>query len=193
MLTFISLFSGAGGFKIGFEQAGFKCIASSDFDKDSQKTHELNWPTTPFILKDIATLLPSELLNKTKGKKPDVIIGGPPCQSWSEAGALRGIDDERGQLFFDFSLADSYNIGLGQGQMKQEDGRYTLIAGNAELMMSTSSYLDINVNDLGKMGSMEGMNSGYFLEDFDLDGDVNTVDKSICLKNNGFFTTFKFE
>ena len=32
----------------------------------------------------------------------DGIIGGPPCQSWSEAGALRGIDDERGQLFFDY-------------------------------------------------------------------------------------------
>ena len=32
----------------------------------------------------------------------DGIIGGPPCQSWSEAGALRGIDDERGQLFYDY-------------------------------------------------------------------------------------------
>ncbi|MBG76876.1 MAG: Modification methylase HaeIII [Alphaproteobacteria bacterium MarineAlpha5_Bin12] len=98
MLTFISLFSGAGGFKIGFEQAGFKCIASSDFDKDSQKTHELNWPTTPFILKDIATLLPSELLNKTKGKKPDVIIGGPPCQGFSQMGDKHG-SDPRNMLF----------------------------------------------------------------------------------------------
>jgi len=32
----------------------------------------------------------------------DGIIGGPPCQSWSEAGSLRGINDKRGQLFFDF-------------------------------------------------------------------------------------------
>ena len=69
MLTFVSLFSGAGGFEIGFEQAGFKCIASSDFDSDSAKTHALNWPDTPFIHKDIATLLPSEILKQTKGKK----------------------------------------------------------------------------------------------------------------------------
>ena len=110
-------------------------------------------------------------------------------------GVMSGILAQamNGQLHFDFTLADSYNIGLGQGQMIQEDGRYAMIAGNAELMQSTSSYLDINVNDLGKMGSMEGINSGYFMEDFDLDGDVNTIDKSICLKNNGFFTTLKFE
>lgn len=36
------------------------------------------------------------------GKEVDGIIGGPPCQSWSEAGALRGIEDARGQLFFDY-------------------------------------------------------------------------------------------
>ena len=98
-----------------------------------------------------------------------------------------------GQLHFDFSLADSYNVGLGQGQMACEGITYAMIAGNAELMQSTSSYVDINAKDLGKMGGMEGMNSGYYLEDLDLDGDVNTGDKSICLKNNGLFTTLKFE
>lgn len=98
MLTFVSLFSGAGGFEIGFEQAGFKCIASSDFDSDSAKTHALNWPDTPFIHKDIATLLPSEILKQTKGKKPDVIIGGPPCQGFSQMGDKHG-SDPRNMLF----------------------------------------------------------------------------------------------
>ena len=41
------------------------------------------------------------------GTLVDGIIGGPPCQSWSEAGALRGIEDQRGQLFFDYIIEKS--------------------------------------------------------------------------------------
>ena len=49
-LKFISLFSGAGGFKIGFEQLGFKCLLSSDIEKSSQDTHKNNFKDTPFLL-----------------------------------------------------------------------------------------------------------------------------------------------
>ncbi len=98
MLTYISLFSGAGGFSIGFNALGYRCLFANDIDEDAEKTHNLNFPKTPFIRRNIAKLLPSEILKATKGVKPDVIIGGPPCQGFSMMGDKHG-SDPRNQLF----------------------------------------------------------------------------------------------
>lgn len=97
-LTFISLFSGSGGFKIGFEKAGFKCLLSSDIEKTSQKTHEKNYNNEPFLLKDIRTIKSNEILKLTKNIKPDLIIGGPPCQGFSIMGD-KNSSDPRNELF----------------------------------------------------------------------------------------------
>jgi DNA (cytosine-5)-methyltransferase 1 len=97
-LTFVSLFSGAGGFSIGFKAAGFRCLCSSDKDEDSEKTHLKNWPDVPFIRKSVTSLLPKEILRATNGEKPDVIIGGPPCQGFSMMGDKHG-SDPRNMLF----------------------------------------------------------------------------------------------
>jgi hypothetical protein len=97
-----------------------------------------------------------------------------------------------GVLTYDFSLGDSYNRGLGHGQMVMEDGTYAMIAGNPEAMANSTSYTDINVRDLNTLTGEQGNNSGYYMADVDLDGDVNTKDKSICLKNNGVFSTLRF-
>ena len=53
MLTYISLFSGAGGFSIGFNALGYRCLFANDIDEDAEKTHNLNFPKTPFIRRDI--------------------------------------------------------------------------------------------------------------------------------------------
>jgi DNA (cytosine-5)-methyltransferase 1 len=95
--TFISLFSGAGGFKIGLENAGFKCLLASDIMPEAKKTHELNYKSN-FLLKDIRQITSSEIFNLTKGEKPDVIIGGPPCQGFSVMGDKQG-SDPRNNLF----------------------------------------------------------------------------------------------
>jgi len=92
----ISLFSGAGGLDLGFEKAGFNTIWANEYDKDIWETYEKNFPHTKLDRRSI-TKIPSNEIPETLG-----IIGGPPCQSWSEAGSLRGIDDHRGQLFFEF-------------------------------------------------------------------------------------------
>ncbi len=93
----ISLFSGCGGLDLGFNQAGFDIVVANEFDKSIWATYEANHPNTQLIKGDIRkiedTLFPDDI---------DGIIGGPPCQSWSEAGSLKGIEDERGQLFFDY-------------------------------------------------------------------------------------------
>ncbi len=95
-MNIISLFSGAGGLDLGFEKAGFKTIWANEYDKEIWETFEKNFPHTKLDRRSIVNIPSSEI--------PEAIglIGGPPCQSWSEAGSLRGIDDHRGQLFFEF-------------------------------------------------------------------------------------------
>lgn len=96
-MRLISLFSGCGGLDLGFERAGFKIPVANEFDSSIWETFQLNHPSTNLIKSDVrklsAEIFPTDI---------DGIIGGPPCQSWSEAGAQRGINDSRGQLFFDY-------------------------------------------------------------------------------------------
>jgi len=95
-MNIISLFSGAGGLDLGFEKAGFKTIWANEYDKEIWETFEKNFTNTLLDRRSIVKI-PSSEIPETLG-----LIGGPPCQSWSEAGKLRGINDERGQLFFEF-------------------------------------------------------------------------------------------
>ena len=96
--TVYSLFTGAGGFDIGFEQAGFEIIGASDIWKESEKTMNLNFSHIPFICKDIRLITYKEILESTKGKRPDIIIGGPPCQGFSVMGDKNSADP-RNSLF----------------------------------------------------------------------------------------------
>ncbi|WP_085247121.1 DNA cytosine methyltransferase [Gilliamella mensalis] len=98
-MNIISLFSGAGGLDLGFKNAGFEIVAANEYDKSIWETYEKNH-STPLIKGDIRNIKSDIFLKYSK--KIDGIIGGPPCQSWSEAGALRGISDDRGKLFFEF-------------------------------------------------------------------------------------------
>lgn len=93
----ISLFSGAGGLDLGFEKAGFSIPVANEFDKTIFETYKINHPKTKLIEGDIKKIKIEEL-----PKDVDGIIGGPPCQSWSEAGNLKGIEDARGQLFYEY-------------------------------------------------------------------------------------------
>lgn len=94
-MNIISLFSGAGGMDLGFIKAGYNVIWANEYDSTIWATYEANH-SAPLDRRDIRQIASSEIPDC------DGIIGGPPCQSWSEAGALRGIDDARGQLFYDF-------------------------------------------------------------------------------------------
>lgn len=98
-MNIISLFSGAGGLDLGFKNAGFEIVVANEYDKSIWETYEKNH-STPLIKGDIRKINSDEFLKVSK--TIDGIIGGPPCQSWSEAGALRGISDDRGKLFFEF-------------------------------------------------------------------------------------------
>ena len=95
-LNIVSLFSGAGGLDLGFKKAGFNTIYANEYDKSIWQTFERNFKDVTLDKRDIRKINGNEI--------PDCIgiIGGPPCQSWSEAGSLRGINDSRGKLFLDY-------------------------------------------------------------------------------------------
>lgn len=94
-----SFFTGAGGLDLGFKKSGAQILYANEFDRSIWSTFERNFTkkTNTFLDKRSITDVNAEEVPDCDG-----IIGGPPCQSWSEAGALRGIEDKRGQLFFDF-------------------------------------------------------------------------------------------
>ena len=95
-LKVAALFAGAGGLDLGFQQAGFQVPWANEYDKDIWASYEAKVPHTELDRRSITKVEPSDI--------PQVqgFIGGPPCQSWSEAGAARGIEDQRGQLFWEY-------------------------------------------------------------------------------------------
>ena len=100
-MNIISLFSGCGGLDLGFERAGFKIPVANEFDKTIWETFKANHPNTNLIEGDIRQITKEDISQYISGEV-DGIIGGLPWQSWSEAGSLKGIEDARGQLFFDY-------------------------------------------------------------------------------------------
>jgi DNA (cytosine-5)-methyltransferase 1 len=113
-LEFISLFSGAGGLDLGFEAAGWECLYASDIDScavETLRTNKGKWVGGQRVLAntvieqaDVMKLSGDDVLRKVgraKGEVP-LLVGGPPCQSWSSAGNQLGFEDPRGRLFKDY-------------------------------------------------------------------------------------------
>lgn len=95
---YISLFTGAGGLDIGFNEAGFQGLLASDIMPQAKESFTFNYPDEPYLLEDIRTLSISEVKKYVGGKKVSVIIGGPPCQGFSNMGN-KNSSDPRNLLF----------------------------------------------------------------------------------------------
>ena len=95
-LSVAGFFAGAGGLDLGFKNAGFSVPYANEYDKSIWLTYEHNFPKTKLDRRSIVDISSEDIPNVTG------YVGGPPCQSWSEAGAARGINDHRGQLFFNY-------------------------------------------------------------------------------------------
>ena len=102
--TVVSLFSGAMGLDLGFEMAGFKTVFASDISNDACDVIEANRPGIPVFRGDARDLSGSKI-KKLSGisSSPTVVIGGPPCQSFSTVGRRRGLDGDKGPLVFEFA------------------------------------------------------------------------------------------
>ena len=93
--TFIDLFAGIGGFRIAMQNLGGKCVFSSEWDAQAQKTYLLNYGEVPFgdITKESTkAFIPDDF---------DILCAGFPCQAFSLAGKRLGFEETRGTLFFD--------------------------------------------------------------------------------------------
>lgn len=99
--TFIDLFAGIGGIRLGFQQHGGHCVFTSEWDKFAQKTYAANFGDLPqgditkVALKDI--------------EPHDVLLAGFPCQAFSQAGLKKGFTDTRGTMFFEIQKILAYH------------------------------------------------------------------------------------
>lgn len=101
-MKFIDLFAGIGGIKIAFENAGFTCVFSNDFDNNCKITFDYNFAELfeikkQMVLGDIADIKSKQIPNF------DILTGGFPCQPFSVAGYRQGFNDKkgRGNVFFE--------------------------------------------------------------------------------------------
>lgn len=90
---FIDLFAGIGGMRIPFDELGGKCVFSSEWDEFAKKTYALNFGHEP--KGDITTIAAKDI------GEHDLLLGGFPCQAFSNAGLKRGFFDTRGTMFFE--------------------------------------------------------------------------------------------
>ena len=93
--TYIDLFAGIGGFRIPLDELGGKCVFTSEFDKFCQMTYKENFSETPHG--DITEISEHNI------PKHDILVGGFPCQAFSNAGLKKGFNETRGTLFFDIA------------------------------------------------------------------------------------------
>lgn len=108
MKKVISLFSGAGGMDIGFHTAGFEISVAIELDPSCCDTLKKNrdkfFPGMKIIQGDLFQISSEKILHEARLKptEPALVIGGPPCQSFSLAGGRKGLNDPRGQLVKEF-------------------------------------------------------------------------------------------
>ena len=96
--TVIDLFAGVGGLSLGFEQEGFEVVLANEYDESIANAYKKNHRNTKMIVGDIAELDIKNVFCPYVGKI-DVIIGGPPCQGFSQKGQRKTINDDRNFLF----------------------------------------------------------------------------------------------
>ncbi len=110
MYNFIDLFCGAGGFSKGLELAGLNCVGGIDNIEKTVETHAFNHKNSTSICGDIRNISPEEFAKKIGTRKIDIIIGGPPCPTFSTIGdaKIRSVtgkptsEDPRNELFLEF-------------------------------------------------------------------------------------------
>ena len=102
-----AFFAGGGGLLLGLKQAGIDVALATDIDPYSERTCRRNFPEVPFLCADIRKIIPEKLINLAGDQKPDIVVGGPPCQGFSTLGDKLS-SDTRNNLFRAFARAIEY-------------------------------------------------------------------------------------
>lgn len=103
-MPIVSLFSGPGGLDLGFHAAGFRTILAADFSERAVETYNRNLPAVAKQL-DLATTPVENIVElvRATGNAPRGVVGGPPCQSFSQANVKKRKNDPRAKLIFRFA------------------------------------------------------------------------------------------
>lgn len=101
MARFIDLFAGIGGIRIPFDELGYQCVFSSEWDKAACDTYEANFGERP---QGDITKIPAEAI-----PAHDLLLAGFPCQAFSIMGKMQGFADTRGTMFFEIERILSYH------------------------------------------------------------------------------------
>lgn len=101
MIKFIDLFAGIGGIRIPFDELGYKCVFSSEWDKAACDTYEANFGERP--AGDITKIQAEDI------PPHDLLLAGFPCQAFSIMGKMKGFEDTRGTMFFEVARILSHH------------------------------------------------------------------------------------
>ena len=163
--SFIDLFAGIGGIRIGFENAGGHCVFSSEFDEDACKTYEANFGEHPHG--DITKISTDDIPDF------DILLGGFPCQSFSIIGKKEGFADEaRGTLFFEIERIlkgkrpSAFMLENVRNLTAHDHGRtFKVIISHLEALGYHVHYKVLNALDFGVPQKRERIIIVGFLED----------------------------
>lgn len=128
MKTAVSLFAGVGGFDLALERAGYKVVASVEWDKHAQKILEKQFPNSK-IFGDIQGVTGEQLISAGFNPSTGIITGGFPCQDLSVAGKRAGLAGSRSGLFWeicrllDETRAQSFILENVPGLLSSNNGR----------------------------------------------------------------------
>ncbi|WP_407439630.1 DNA cytosine methyltransferase [Lelliottia sp.] len=100
-MNVVDLFSGVGGLSLGAARVGFNLAGAVELDKHAIFSHELNFPRTTHLHRDVSTLTAKDILSECGVTEIDCVIGGPPCQGFSTIGK-GNADDSRNELYIHF-------------------------------------------------------------------------------------------
>jgi DNA (cytosine-5)-methyltransferase 1 len=187
--TQIDLFAGIGGIRQGFQRCGGKTVFSSEWDKFAQKTYRINYGETP--AGDITKINPEDIPDH------DILLGGFPCQPFSQAGLKKGFEDARGTLFFNIAsiLKEKRPKALMLENVKQlkghDNGNTIKVILNIldELNYYVPEPQVLNAYNFGVPQNREriiivGFNKDYLPKDYgQFEYPTGEVDESICVGN----------
>ncbi len=100
-IKFIDLFAGIGGIRLPFDELGYQCVFSSEWDKAACDTYEANFGERP--AGDITKIDADDIPHH------DLLLAGFPCQAFSIMGKMRGFEDTRGTMFFEVARILAYH------------------------------------------------------------------------------------
>jgi len=134
----IDLFAGVGGLSLGFENAGFEIMFANEYDSSIAESYVYNHHSTEMLVDDITKIDFEKVFNRFVGKI-DVVVGGPPCQGFSQKGKRKTINDERNFLF-------KYYIKV----VEKVRPKYFIMENVPNLLTAEHGYFKKEINDIFK-------------------------------------------